>query len=90
MDSSIRDQLDTLKMTVENTSRSTVPLWLRETLAETVSGMLQDDVSDFHVVNKLIGGLRAIGDVLSLSDDDIIISQMVSIIDQVQHGNLNP
>lgn len=90
MDSSIRDQLDTLKMTVENTSRSTVPLWLRETLAETVSGMLQDDVSEIHVVNKLIGGLRAIGDVLSLSDDDIIISQMVSIIDQIQHGNLNP
>jgi hypothetical protein len=81
MDASIRERLTELKDECQRSSYSEVPEWLRELIVENISRLLDDDASNRKVADKLAGGLRAIMDGSSPGDDDPIVRQMVTLID---------
>ena len=61
-----------------------IPSWLLETLVENVTALLNNDASPSKVMNKLIGGLRALGDVPSVPEDDPILIEILSIVDDLE------
>ena len=70
----------------ESTEESDVPPWLRELVVENVSKLVRSNATEHKVANELIGGLRAILDASSPSDDDPIVSRMVSLIEKINSG----
>ena len=84
MDAAIRQALTELKDIAKRSSSSEVPQWLQELVVDNVAELLDEDASNHKVANELVGGLRAIMDGASPSDDDPIVSRMVSVIDAAE------
>ncbi|EAQ79178.1 hypothetical protein DSM3645_26184 [Blastopirellula marina DSM 3645] len=84
MDRAIYDALKRLKVAANGSDDSEVPEWLRERVTENVSKLIEENASNRKVAEKLTGGLRAIMDASSPSDDDPLICQMISIIEVIE------
>ncbi len=81
MNECTREKLTELKRLAVAKSETEVPVWLLETLIENVTKLLSEDATQSHVVDKMIGGLRALADAPSVPDDDPVMAQIVSIVD---------
>jgi len=82
METAIRQQLQTLKTISKGPSTSEVAEYLRLLILENVEELLRENASNHKVSNVLRGGLRAVLDASSPSDEDPIMSLMLAIIDQ--------
>ena len=80
----IREALYRLQSTVNAAQDSEIPVWLRKKIVENVTQLVEDNASDHKVANKLSAGVRAIMDASSPTDDDPVISQILSIIAQIE------
>lgn len=81
MDTTIRQQLQTLKSIAQGASTSEVAEYLRVLIVENVEQLLRENASNHKVSSVLRGGLRAVTDASSPSNNDPMTSLMVSIID---------
>jgi len=83
MEADIRIKLIQLMTITLGPSGDEISDWLQEKIAENITKLLNDNSSNRKVADKLVGGLRAISDVLSIDDNPIVI-QMISIINEVE------